>query len=129
MLVSVIVGFTNVIPYFGPFIGAFPSALIILLDDPIMAFWFLLFILVLQQFDGNILGPKILGDSTGLSAFWVIFSIMLFGGLFGFIGMVIGVPTFSVIYSLFRTFINYRLRKKSMSQQTSDYASEHNRML
>ena len=120
MLVSVIVGFTNVIPYFGPFIGAFPSALIILLDDPIMAFWFLLFILVLQQFDGNILGPKILGDSTGLSAFWVIFSIMLFGGLFGFIGMVIGVPTFSVIYSLFRTFINYRLRKKSMSQQTSD---------
>lgn len=126
MLVSVIVGLTNIIPYFGPFIGAIPSAVIILLDSPMMAFWFLIFILVLQQFDGNILGPKILGNSTGLTAFWVVFSIMIFGGLFGFIGMVIGVPTFSVIYSLFGTFVNYRLRKKSLSTDTADYASEHN---
>lgn len=129
MLVSVIVAITNIIPYFGPFIGAFPSALIILLDSPIMAFWFLIFILVLQQFDGNILGPKILGNSTGLSAFWVIFSIMIFGGLFGFIGMVIGVPTFSVIYSLFSTFVNYRLRKKNLSTTTADYASDHNKLI
>lgn len=129
MLVSVIVGITNVIPYFGPFIGAFPGALIVFLDSPILSFWFLIFILVLQQFDGNILGPKILGESTGLSAFWVIFSIMIFGGLFGFIGMVIGVPTFSVIYSLFGTFINYRLRKKALSTSTADYASERNKMI
>jgi len=128
MLVSVIVGITNVIPYFGPFIGAFPGALIVFLDSPIMALWFLVFILVLQQFDGNILGPKILGDSTGLSAFWVIFSIMLFGGLFGFIGMVIGVPTFSVIYSLLRTYISYRLRRKYLPTETAEYASERNKL-
>ena len=128
MLVSVIVGITNVIPYFGPFIGAFPGALIVFLDDPIMSLWFLVFILVLQQFDGNILGPKILGDSTGLSAFWVIFSIMLFGGLFGFIGMVIGVPTFSIIYSLFRTYISYRLEKKNLPTDTAEYASERNKL-
>ena len=128
MLVSVIVGITNVIPYFGPFIGAFPGAVIVFLDDPIMSLWFLVFILVLQQFDGNILGPKILGDSTGLSAFWVIFSIMLFGGLFGFIGMVIGVPTFSIVYSLFRTYISYRLEKKNMPTDTAEYASERNKL-
>jgi len=128
MLVSVIVGITNVIPYFGPFIGAFPGALIVFLDNPIMSLWFLVFILVLQQFDGNILGPKILGDSTGLSAFWVIFSIMLFGGLFGFIGMVVGVPTFSIVYSLFRTYISYRLEKKNMPTDTAEYASEHNKL-
>lgn len=104
MLISVIVGVTNVIPYFGPFIGAIPSVFIMLTVSPIKALFLALFILVLQQFDGNILGPKILGQSTGLSAFWVVFSIMLFGGLFGFVGMFIGVPTFAVIYSNIRAF-------------------------
>ena len=88
-----IIGVTNVIPFFGPFIGAIPCALLILIISPIQCVYFVIFILVLQQFDGNILGPKILGDSTGLASFWVLFSILLFGGLFGFAGMVLGVPS------------------------------------
>ena len=123
-LISVIVGVTNVIPYFGPFIGAIPSALIILIESPISAFWFCLFILVLQQFDGNILGPKILGDTTGLNSFWVIFSIIIGGGLFGIVGMFIGVPLFAVIYSLIRSFIEQRLRKKNLPCSTGDYLSD-----
>lgn len=123
-LISVIVGVTNVIPYFGPFIGAIPSALIILIDQPITALWFSLFILVLQQFDGNILGPKILGDTTGLSSFWVIFSIIIGGGLFGVVGMFIGVPVFAVIYSLVRAFIEQRLRKKDLPCSTDYYKNE-----
>ena len=91
---SVIVGVTNVIPFFGPYIGAIPSAILIALADPIKGIYFLIFILALQQLDGNVIGPKILGDSTGLSAFWVVFSILLGGGLFGFVGMIAGVPTF-----------------------------------
>lgn len=114
MLVSVIVGVTNVIPYFGPFIGAIPSFFIILIDAPVSAVVFLIFVLILQQFDGNILGPKILGDSTGLSAFWVVFAIMLFGGLYGFIGMFLGVPVFSVIYMLFHRLILSRLKSRNM---------------
>lgn len=114
MLVSVIVGVTNVIPYFGPFIGAIPGFFIILLDDPIKSVWFLIFVLVLQQFDGNILGPKILGGSTGLSAFWVIFSITLFGGLYGFLGMFLGVPIFSVILMLLRGAVDALLAKKGL---------------
>lgn len=121
MLVSVIVGVTNVIPFFGPFIGAIPSAFLILLNNPLRAAIFVVFILALQQFDGNILGPKILGDTTGLSSFWVLFSILLFGGLFGFVGMVIGVPVFAVIYSLMKDFVEWMLRKKSLSQNTADY--------
>ena len=93
-LLAVIIGVTNVIPFFGPFIGAIPCALLILIISPIQCVYFVIFILVLQQFDGNILGPKILGDSTGLASFWVLFSILLFGGLFGFAGMVLGVPVF-----------------------------------
>lgn len=112
VLVSVIVGVTNIVPFFGPYIGAVPSFFLILLDSPMKGLIFLVFILLLQQFDGNILGPKILGDSTGLSPFWVVFSILLFGGLFGVVGMVIGVPTFGVIYYLITSYINYRLRKK-----------------
>ncbi len=112
MLVSVIVGVTNIIPYFGPFIGAIPSIFLILLADPAKALSFSIFILILQQVDGNIIGPKILGDSTGLSAFWVVFSVTFFGGLFGFVGMLIGVPTFAVIYSLIRRVAEYSLRKK-----------------
>ncbi len=121
MLVSVIIGVTNIIPFFGPFIGAIPSALLILLANPLKSLYFLVFVLVLQQFDGNILGPKILGDSTGLSSFWVLFSILLFGGLWGFIGMVIGVPLFAVIYHLIRLTVNHFLRKKELSTVTEEY--------
>lgn len=121
MLVSVIIGVTNIIPFFGPFIGAVPCGLLILLADPLRCLYFVLFIIVLQQFDGNILGPKILGDSTGLSSFWVLFSILLFGGLFGFVGMVIGVPVFAVIYNLVTQFINRRLEKKDLSTDTQLY--------
>ena len=121
MLVSVIVGVTNVIPFFGPFIGAIPSGFLILLNNPLRALIFAVFILALQQFDGNILGPKILGDTTGLSSFWVLFSILLFGGLFGFVGMVIGVPVFAVIYSLVKDLVEWQLGKKSLSEDTNDY--------
>ena len=121
LLISVIVGVTNVIPFFGPYVGAVPSAFLILLVNPIQCLYFILFILVLQQIDGNIIGPKILGDSTGLSAFWVIFSILLFGGLFGFVGMVIGVPTFAVIYYLVKKGVEYLLRKKKLPVETQEY--------
>lgn len=121
MLISVVVGVTNVIPFFGPFIGAIPSTLLILLVNPLQAVYFLLFVLVLQQFDGNILGPKILGDSTGLSSFWVLFAILIFGGLFGFTGMVIGVPFFAVLYSLVAGLVNRSLRRKALSEDTQAY--------
>ena len=129
MLVSVLVGVTNVIPYFGPFIGAIPSAMIILVDSPSKALLFVVLILIIQQFDGNILGPKILGNSTGLSAFWVIFAILLFGGAFKIVGMFIGVPTFAVIYNIIRRIVNYRLGKKNMSTDTDDYASKEHPIL
>ncbi|MCD7867084.1 MAG: AI-2E family transporter [Clostridiales bacterium] len=106
MLISVIVGVTNIIPFFGPYIGAIPSFLLILMTSPVKSVIFLVFVLVLQQFDGNILGPRILGNVTGLSSFWVLFSILLFGGLFGFIGMIIGVPVFAVIYDVIRKLVN-----------------------
>lgn len=121
VLVSVIVGVFNVIPFFGPFIGAIPSALLILMVDPLKCLWFVIFIIVLQQFDGNILGPYILGGTTGLSAFWVIFAILTFGGLFGFIGMFVGVPVFAVIYTLISRGINKKLEKKGRSTATADY--------
>lgn len=121
MLVSVIVGVTNVVPFFGPYFGAIPSALLILMVSPRQCIYFLIFILILQQFDGNILGPKILGDSTGLSGFWVLFSILLFGGLMGFVGMVIGVPAFAVIYDLAKRGVEHSLRKRNLSLSTKDY--------
>ena len=121
LLVSVIIGVTNVIPFFGPFIGAIPSAFLILLVSPMKCLYFLLFVLVLQQFDGNILGPKILGESTGLPSFWVLFSILLFGGVLGFGGMVIAVPTFAVFYHLASEYVNRCLEKKALSQSTDDY--------
>jgi len=121
LLVSVIVGVTNIIPFFGPFIGAIPCAILILLAEPIKSIYFIIFILALQQFDGNILGPKILGDATGLSSFSVLFAILVFGGLFGFVGMIIGVPLFAVICSLVGEAVNGQLRKKSMSLDTEDY--------
>lgn len=121
IVVSVIVGVTNIIPFFGPFVGAIPSALLILLTSPIKCVYFVIFIIALQQFDGNFLGPKILGNTTGLSSFWVLFSIILFGGMFGFVGMVIAVPLFAVIYSLVDTLVNHLLSKKDMSTNTADY--------
>ena len=121
LLVSVIVGITNIIPFFGPFIGAVPSAILILLTDPLKGLYFLIFILVLQQIDGNIIGPKILGDSTGLSAFWVIFSILLGGGLFGFAGMIMGVPTYALLYYIGQTVVEQKLAKKKLPSDTESY--------
>ncbi len=106
LLISVIVGVTNIIPFFGPYIGAIPSFLLILMISPVKSLIFLVFILILQQFDGNILGPRILGNVTGLSSFWVLFSILFFGGMFGFIGMIVGVPVFAVIYDVVRKLVN-----------------------
>ena len=123
MLVSVIIGVTNIIPYFGPFIGAIPSILLILLVNPLQALYFSIILLAQQQLDGNEIGPKILGDSTGLSAFWVVFSVTFFGGMFGFVGMLIGVPTFAVIYNLISRFAAYCLHKKGMPTNTEAYAS------
>ncbi len=128
--VSIIIGVTNIIPYFGPFIGAIPGTLIVLVAGGWgQAIGFLVFVLLLQQFDGNILGPAILGQSTGLSAMWVIFAILLFGGLYGFVGMIIGVPLLSVIFELIGRYINYRLRKKNLSTDENDYASQQHKLL
>ena len=124
LLISVIVGVTNVIPFFGPYIGAIPSTILILLNDPIKGLYFLIFILVLQQLDGNVIGPKILGNSTGLSAFWVVFSILVGGGLFGFVGMIMGVPTFAVIYYIITMLINHMLEKKKLPLLTSQYGEK-----
>lgn len=121
LLVTVIMFVFNLIPYFGPLIGAIPCTLLILLVDPLQALWFVILICVLQQFDGNVIGPMILGNHTGLTSFWIIFSIFLFGGLFGFFGMIIGVPAFAVIYSLIRALVEKRLKKKGMPLSTKDY--------
>ncbi len=121
VLISVIVGITNMIPFFGPFIGAIPSALLILLVNPDKFVAFVVFIIILQQFDGNILGPKILGDSTGLPSFWVLFAIFIGGGLFGFIGMLLCVPVFAVIYTLAKQLIENRLKTKNLPIGTKEY--------
>lgn len=120
-LISIIIGVTNIIPFFGPFFGAVPSALLLLMTNPKHVIPFVIFIVILQQFDGNILGPKILGDSTGLSPFWVMFAIFVGGGLFGFMGMLLGVPVFAVIYALASEFFAYLLKKKRLSHSTADY--------
>ena len=121
LLVSVIIGVTNVIPFFGPFIGAIPATLLILIQNPIKARWFVLFVLVLQQVDGNIIGPKILGNTTGLSSFWVLFAILLFGGLWGFVGMIIGVPLFAVIYDVLKKFVFHGLRRNEEMELVTTY--------
>lgn len=121
ILVSVIIGVTNIIPFFGPWIGGIPSALLVLMVDPIQALYFIIFILLLQQFDGNILGPKILGDSTGLSGFWVIFAITIFGGVFGVLGMVVGVPIFAVFYAAVKAIVNRQLAKKNFPTESQLY--------
>ncbi len=121
ILVSVIIGLTNVIPFFGPWIGGIPSALLVLMVDPRQALYFGILIIIIQQFDGNILGPKILGDSTGLSGFWVIFSITIFGGLFGVLGMIVGVPIFAVFYAGVKSLVNRALHKKNMPTELKPY--------
>ncbi len=121
MLISTIVGITNIIPFFGPFIGAIPSVLLILLVNPLQALYFLILIIVIQQLDGNVIGPKILGNSIGIASFWVMFAIIIGGGLFGFAGMVLGVPVFAVLYYYAGWFVRNKLEKKGLAQDTMDY--------
>ncbi|MBN2948598.1 MAG: AI-2E family transporter [Blautia sp.] len=119
--ISVVIGVTNIIPFFGPFIGAIPCALLLLLDNPWQALYFLIFIVILQQVDGNIIGPKILGNTTGVSSFWVLFSILLFGGLWGLVGMVIAVPLFGVLYDIIRKLTNRGLQKNHKEDMREEY--------
>ncbi|MGB4985441.1 MAG: AI-2E family transporter [Erysipelotrichaceae bacterium] len=114
VLISFIIGITNMIPVFGPFIGAVPGVIIIFIINPMQAVWFALFVLALQQFDGNILGPRILGDTLGLSSLWIMFAIIVAGGLFGVPGMFFGVPIFATIYFLTKEFVNEQLKKKNI---------------
>lgn len=121
LLISVVVGVTNIIPFFGPYIGAIPSILWLILENPIHAFYFLIFVVILQQLDGNLIGPKILGNSTGLSSFWVLFSILFFGGLWGFVGMIIGVPFFAVIYDIVTRLVVRGLNKNQHQDMLEKY--------
>ena len=121
VLISVIIGVTNIIPFFGPFIGAVPCFILVLFESPTKALIFLILIFIIQHLDGNIIGPKILGDSIGISAFWILFSILVAGEIFGFVGMLIGVPLFAVIYSIIKENIEYRLKEKNMPIDTKDY--------
>ena len=123
LLVSAIVGVTNVIPFFGPFLGGIPALLLILIESPIKALWFGLFVLGLQQLDGNIIGPKILGDATGVSSFWVLFAILLFGGLWGLVGMVVAVPLFAVLYDIIRRLVLRGLRLKGCEDEVDAYVA------
>ncbi len=125
LLISAIVGITNVIPFFGPFIGAVPATLLILIEDPIKALWFVLFVFLLQQLDGNVIGPKILGDRTGLSSFWVLFTIVLFGGLWGIFGMVVGVPLFAVIYDTVKKLVRRGLIKQNQVELWEQYKADY----
>lgn len=124
IMISVLIGVTNIIPFFGPFIGAIPATFLMLLVDPKKAIFLLIFIIILQQFDGNILGPKILGDSTGLPGFWVLVSLLVFGGLFGFVGMVIAVPVSALVYSFTRDSVTNKLRKKKLPVSTDYYKDD-----
>lgn len=122
LLIGFIVGITNLIPFFGPIIGAVPSTLILLVDTPIKAIYFVIFIIVLQQIDGNLLSPHILHGSLGISSFWIVFSIMLFGGLYGLIGMMIAAPLFAVIYNIVSRVINARLKKRGLPVSEDAYS-------
>lgn len=121
VLISFIIGVTNIIPFFGPFIGAIPATILILLVSPIKAFWFVIIIVIIQQIDGNIIGPKILGDSLGISAFWILFSLLVGGKLFGFVGLIIGVPLFVFIYSIIKDVIESRLKKRGLPYESDEY--------
>ena len=123
-LVSVVVGVTNVIPFFGPFLGAIPSAFLILLVNPLKCLYFVLFIILLQQLDGNVIGPKILGDSTGISSFWVIAAILVGGGFFGVAGMFFGVPVFACLRLLIKWLVDRRLTRRGMSTEASAYVAQ-----
>ncbi len=125
LLVSAIVGITNVIPFFGPFIGGIPATLLIMLENPIKGLWFALFVFGLQQLDGNIIGPKILGNKTGLSSFWVLFGIILFGGLWGLVGMVIAVPLVAVIYDLIKRMVYRGLQKNDCMEVWDEYTTAY----
>lgn len=125
ILVSVIVGVTNIIPFFGPLIGAIPSAFIILMADPVKSLVFIVFIFLLQQLDGNVIAPKILGGSIGINGFWVMFSIILGAGLFGFAGMLLGVPTFVIIYTGIGNAVNRRLKKSGLPEEADAYGNLH----
>ena len=121
LLISVVIGITNIIPFLGPFFGAIPSAIIILCVSPIKALWFIGIILVIQQIDGNIIGPKILGDSIGISAFWILFSLLIFAKFLGLIGMIIGVPIFAIIYSIIKENVERKLKAKGLPVETEKY--------
>jgi predicted PurR-regulated permease PerM len=123
LMISVIVGITNVIPFFGPFIGAIPSVFILMLERPIYAFYFVIIILIIQQIDGNIIGPKIVGNAIGISSFWVLISVLIGGGLFGFAGMALGVPVFAVIYRYIDKITTARLKHKEKDTTTAYYFS------
>ena len=123
MLISIIVGVTNIIPFFGPYLGAIPSALLLLVIDPMECLYFVIFIIILQQLDGNVIGPQILGDATGLDSIWVVVSLLIFGNLFGILGMVIAVPLFAVIYKIVSELVNFLLKKRELSTTTSDYTA------
>lgn len=123
VLISVVIGITNIIPFFGPFIGAIPSALLVLVESPSMSVMFVIFIILLQQVDGNVIGPLILGDSTGLSGLWIMFAILAGGNLFGLAGMVLGVPVFACIYTLFSVLIGHKLEKRGLSTETDYYVT------
>ncbi len=125
LLVSFVVGVTNIIPFFGPYIGMFPSAVIICTASPVKALLFLIMMIVIQQIDGNILAPKIIGSNTGLPSFWVLFAILLFGGLFGFFGMIIGVPIFAVIYDVFGKLMRFCLQKRGQHEEIIKYEKEY----
>lgn len=120
-LISLIVAITNIIPFFGPIIGWVPGVVLLLLINPIQALYFTIIIIVLQQIEGNILSPKIVGDSIGLSGFWVLFSIMIFGGIFGLVGMIIGVPIFAIFYHFASYQLKKYLAKKDLPSETADY--------
>lgn len=121
VLLALIVGVTNIIPFFGPFIGAIPCILLIFMINPLQSLYFAIFVLALQQFDGNVLGPAILGESTGISSFWVIFSITFFGGIWGVTGMIVGVPLFAVLYAIIKTALVTKLTKKDLPTETEKY--------
>lgn len=122
MIISLIIGITNIIPVFGPFIGAIPSAVLVLIAEPRKVIWFILFIIALQQLDGNVIGPKILGNKVGLSSFWVLFSILICGSMFGIIGMIIGVPLFAVLIDTISSIVRSRLKNKNMPTDIDYYS-------
>ncbi len=124
VLITFIITVTNIIPFFGPFIGAIPSFIIILFVSPIKALWFLIFIIILQQLDGNYIGPKILGDSMGISSFWILFSILVSGKILGFMGLIVGVPIFVLIYSIAKEYIEEKLKKKGLPEETTAYKQQ-----